>query len=308
MRLQSVAKDRIEFREPTLLYFTFPLLSGSVITPRFILIFALVVTATGCGTTQKRSGTEQLLLSDAVDRSIDQIDVAGLEGHTIFLDATYINPDRSPRPGGVDNYVNSSYIISALRQKLITSGCHLKATADEADYIVEARVGALGTDAVEVTYGLPASNALSSVASLVGSIPVPAIPEISVGKRNAALSTSKVVLFAYHRETGQPVWQSGVALARSDAKDSWILGAGPIQRGSIYDGTQFAGSRLRFPWQSREKVPEAKRLKIADTHQFVVPEVLEQQLAIRAAEVAAEKAGEQSPEIIPAAHEEPAAE
>ena len=306
MRLQSVANDRIEFGEP--IAFQSSSVSGSVNTQRVILIFVLVVTATGCGTTQQRSGTEQLLLSDAVDRSIDQIDLAGLEGHTIFLDSTYIKPDKSPRSGGFDNYVNSNYIISALRQKLITSGCPLRATAAEADYVVEARVGALGTDAMEVTYGIPASNALSNAASLLGSVPVPSIPEISFGKRNAALSTSKVVLFAYHRETGEPVWQSGAALAQSDAKDSWLFGAGPLQRGSIYGGTQFAGSRLRFPWQSREKVLESPGLKIADTHQFVVPKVLEQQLAIRAAETAAEKAGNQSSEVIPAAHEEPPAD
>jgi hypothetical protein len=166
----------------------------------------------------------------------------------------------------------------------------------------------LGTDAIEVTYGIPASNALSSAASLLGSVPVPSIPEISFGKRNAALSTSKVVLFAYHRQTGEPVWQSGTALARSDAKDSWLFGAGPLQRGSIYGGTQFAGSRLRFPWQSKERVVESEGLKVADTHQFVAPVVLEQRLAAQAAKSAAEKAGEQSSEVIPAAHEESKAE
>ena len=283
-------------------------MSGSVTTPRFILILVFAATATGCGTTQQRSGTEQLLLSDAVDRAIDRIDLAGLEGCTVFLDSTYIKPDKSPRSGGVDNYVNSDYIISALRQKLITSGCQLKPAVTEADYIVEARVGALGTDAIEVTYGIPASNALSSAASLLGSVPVPSIPEISFGKRNAALSTSKVVLFAYHRQTGEPVWQSGTALARSDAKDSWLFGAGPLQRGSIYGGTQFAGSRLRFPWQSKERVVESEGLKVADTHQFVAPVVLEQRLAAQAAKSAAEKAGEQSSEVIPAAHEESKAE
>lgn len=279
----------------------------TVSAQQFILAGLLFATALGCGTTQQRTGTEQLLLSDAVDRSIDQFDLTALSGKTVYLDSTYITPDKSPPTGGKSNYVNSNYIISTLRQKLITSGCLLRPSADAADYIIEARVGALGTDALEVTYGIPASNALSTAATLLSSVPAaPTIPEISIGKRNAALSTSKVVLFAYHRETGTPVWQSGAAVARSDAKDSWLFGAGPIQRGTIYGGTQFAGTRLRFPWSKRETetkpVPE---LKIADSHQFVQPEVLEHQLAIREEEAARAKESEGT-DVVPVGHEEDA--
>ena len=38
----------------------------------------------------------------------------------------------------------------------------------------------------------------------------------------------------------------------TDAKDTWILGAGPFQRGSIYDRTHFAGSKLLFSRRNRE--------------------------------------------------------
>ena len=135
-----------------------------------------------------RSGTEQLLLSDAVDRSIDRLDLSSLGGETVFLDSKYVTPDKSTNKGSADNYVNSNYIISALRQKLITSGCLLKPSAPDADYVVEARVGALGTDALEVTYGIPASNALTAAATLAPAVPAaPTIPEIAIGKRNAAI-------------------------------------------------------------------------------------------------------------------------
>lgn len=258
----------------------------------FALTFVLLFV--GCGTTQQRTGTEQLLLSDAVDRSVDQLEFGVLSGKKLFLDTTYINAVK-----GV-SFVNSDYIISTLRHKLTTSGCLLQDTKDKADYVVEARIGALGTDSLEVTYGLPASNALSQAATLVTSAPVmPTIPEISVGKRNAALSTSKVVAYAYHRETGTPVWQSGNAISKSDAKDTWFMGAGPLQRGSIYKGVRFADVRLRLPKLLKSQTAstqEAKPLTIADAHQFVHPAVLEQQLA-DAKE--AEKA-----KILPASHEE----
>jgi hypothetical protein len=261
------------------------------------------VTITGCGATQQRAGTEQLLLSDAVDRSVDRIDLKVLRGQTVFLDSSYIEPVKT------NGYVTSSYIISALRQKLITSGCLLQAMPDDADYIVEARVGALGTDAVEVTYGIPASNAIGAAASLITTAPVaPAIPEISFGKRNGTLSTSKVVAFAYHRESGEPVWQSGAAVAKSDAKDSWLFGAGPWQNGSIYDGTQFAGSKLRFPRFGKKPSKPPAELQIADSHQFIRPDVLKKKLEIAAEtaaadNIAAQEAAAADKEVVPAGHE-----
>ena len=125
---------------------------------------------------------------------------------------------------------------------------------EDADYIVEARVGALGLDSHEITYGIPASNALSTAASLVPTAPpLPTIPEISFAKKKDQLAAAKIAVFAYNRKTRQPVWQSGVNEADSTAKDTWVLGAGPFQRGTIYEGTQFAGTRLGIPFFQRSR-------------------------------------------------------
>ncbi|MEO2026336.1 MAG: DUF6655 family protein [Fuerstiella sp.] len=256
------------------------------------VLLAFLLVAAGCGTTQMRTGTEQLLLSDSVDRTVDKLDFAVLAGRKVFLDTTYIKPVK-----GVV-FVNSDYIISALRHKLTTSGCLIQESKAAADYVLEARVGALGTDSLEVTYGMPASTAISQAASVVSSLPVPAIPEISVGKRNSALSTSKIVVFAYHRETGTPVWQSGSAISKSDAKDTWILGAGPLQRGSIYDSVRFADLKVPLFRSRRQKRLDSQPtpLTMADSHQFTHPAVLEQQLADAQAEAELK--------VVPASHEE----
>ena len=55
-------------------------------------------------------------------------------------------------------------------------------------------------------------------------------------------------MFAYHRESKRAVWQSGVSQATSTAKDMWIFGVGPFQSGTIYDGPQFAGNKIRLPF------------------------------------------------------------
>lgn len=247
----------------------------SVPIRQLTFVMCCVLLASGCGTAVQRNGTEQLLLSDSIDRAIDQLDLSPLAGRRVYLDTEYMKTFK-----GNNVFINSDYIISALRQKLTTTGCLIQPTRTEADYILEARVGALGTDTMEVTYGIPSSNGLGSAATALGGVPsVPAIPEISVGKRNGVKGISKIVVFAYHRETSVPVWQSGSAIARSDARDSWFLGVGPLTRGSVYNGTYLAGNRINPPFEKMSGVAEVKPLTMADKHSYVHPAVLEQQLA-----------------------------
>jgi hypothetical protein len=231
--------------------------------------------ASGCGTAIQRNGTEQLLLSDSIDRAIDQLDLSPLAGRKVYLDTEYMKTFK-----GANISITSEYIISALRQKLTTSGCLIQATRLDASYILEARVGALGTDTMEVTYGIPSSNGLGVAATALSGAPaVPAIPEISVGKRNGVKGISKIVVFAYHRESSVPVWQSGSAIVRSDARDSWFLGIGPLTRGSVYNGTLLAGNRIHSPFEKKPNPHEVKPLTMADKHSYVHPAVLEQQIA-----------------------------
>ena len=243
------------------------------------LLFActlLVLLQTGCGTALQRNGTEQLLLSDSVDRAIDQLDLSGLAGRRVYLDTEYMKTFK-----GNNIYINSDYMISALRQKMTTSGLRVETNRTEADYVLEARVGALGTDTMEVTYGIPSSNGIGAAATAVSGVPaVPIIPEISFGKRNGAVGVSKVVVYAYHRETGVPVWQSGAAVARSDSRDSWLLGVGPLTQGSVYEGPMLAGNRINPPFGRKTSRPQQRRpLTIADRQQYIHPAVLERQLA-----------------------------
>ncbi|MBL8818324.1 MAG: hypothetical protein JNL58_20020 [Planctomyces sp.] len=250
----------------------------------------------GCGTSVQRSGTEQLLLSDAVDRAIDQLDLSPLSGRKVYLDTEYMKAVKG------NMFINAEYITSALRQKMTTSGCLIQKEVQSADYVLEARVGALGADSMEVTYGIPASGGVGGAASaLAGAPALPSIPEVSFGKRNANLAITKVVVYGYHRETGIPVWQSGNAIARSDAQDSWMMGMGPVTKGSVYDGVRLAGNPVKLPF-SKKPDRRAKPLTIADRHNYVHPAVLEKQLADAKQEL------EQQNSIQPASHEQSSGE
>jgi hypothetical protein len=250
--------------------------------------------------------TQQLLMSDAVDRSIARLDFEPLAGQKVFFDDRYMK-----NIVGL-GFVNSEYIVSALRQQMFAAGCQLQETAATADYVLEARVGALGTDGHEVTYGLPPNKTISSAASVLPNVPdLPALPEISVGKRSDQMSAAKVAVFAYHRESREPVWQSGTSIALSEANNMWVLGAGPFQRGSIYQGTRFAGERLRIPLLQREKAPVDEASDIAFARQRIFaplhPLAPTPQIATAAATDASEPPTPETA-VQPANHEQPAPE
>jgi len=183
----------------------------------------------GCGTTKSFTATEQLLMSDAVDSSISKIDFRPLAGHKVFLDTTYLNSARPSPANPNPALIQSDYVISSLRQQMMAAGCYLVDSKNEADLVCEARIGALGTDGNSVIYGLPASNLLSTASSAISGVPsLPTIPELSLAKKELKSAASKVAVFAYTKDTRQPVWQSGIKQAKSNSRDTWIMGIGPI--------------------------------------------------------------------------------
>ncbi|MEQ9067863.1 MAG: DUF6655 family protein, partial [Gimesia chilikensis] len=211
------------------------------------------------------SATEQLLTSDAVDQTISHLDFSTLSNKKVFFDTSYIKNIK-----GV-GFVNGDYIISSLRQQIVAANCLIQEKKEDADYIIEARVGTLATNGHEVNYGIPASNMLSSAASLVPTAPaIPTIPEISLAKKNNQIAAAKISVFAYNQKTKERVWQSGVLQAKSTARDTWILGAGPFQRGSIYkDGAQFAGARIEIPIGSGDEFNNDSTVDYLEPAKFV---------------------------------------
>ena len=205
------------------------------------ILLAVIAACLGCGTIKGRTATDQLLVSDAVDQSISQVDFSPLSNSRVFLDTTYLKPVR-----GV-GFVNSEYIISSLRERMVQSNCKLQDKAQDADYIVEVRVGALGTDRHEVNYCVPGSNAFNQTASLMTNGPMPSIPEISLARKDERRAAAKLAVFAYRRDTRALVWQTGSIQGVSLAQSTWLLGAGPFHKGSIYKKGDFDAVPIETP-------------------------------------------------------------
>lgn len=203
----------------------------------FLLVACAAVTLSGCGTTRSsntaRTGTEQLLISDAIDRAVESINFEKLAGESVFFDEHHLY-----------QVVDSGYLISSLRQHLLASGCILKDNREAATFVVEPRAGAIGTDSDELLFGIPATN-MPQLTMLVG-LP-PSLPEVPIMKRRNQRGVAKIAVFAYRRDTGEPMWQSGIATTESTANDFWVLGAGPFKRGTIHQGTAYSDDKRFLP-------------------------------------------------------------
>jgi hypothetical protein len=202
------------------------------------LLAILTACLAGCGTTRftdtRRSATEQLLISGAIDRAVDTIDCNPLAGKTVYLDTNYYRPTE-----------DLQYLLDTVRQKLLASDCILKNKKEDADLVVQMRVGTIGTDSNQVIFGVPASQVPQELAALSSSpLSVPSIPEIPIVKKQAQRGVAKIGLFAYDQKTGTAYWQSGALPVDATASEIWVIGAGPWQWGTIYDEPRFAGGDL----------------------------------------------------------------
>jgi hypothetical protein len=186
---------------------------------------------TGCGVTRtsdsKRTATEQLMVSSAIERAVARIDCRPLAGRRVFLDASFM-----------DDVGDGKYVVSTVRHQLLASGCLLADKRETAEVIVEARAGAVGTDRSDLVVGMP-----GTVIAIKGNEIT--MPDVSIAKRSEQRGVAKISLHAYERESGQPVWQSGMESMASHVRDRWLFGAGPFQDDDIHDAPEFAGRPLR---------------------------------------------------------------
>jgi hypothetical protein len=213
----------------------------------YLLLFlsALMVLAIGCGTTRSYTATEQLVMSDAVDRSIGQIDFRPLSGSKVYLDTSYLRHVKG------EGFVNAEYVTSALRQQIVAAGCLIQDANTEADVVIEARIGTLGQDDHRVTFGVPETNVLANTAALIPGAPaIPRTGELAFARRESREAAVKVAAFAYDRKTRAPIWQSGVDSSLATATDTWVMGIGPFQGGTARGQTKLAGSDLKFGQKS----------------------------------------------------------
>ena len=197
-------------------------------------------TLAGCGTTRwsdtSRTATEQFLISHAIDEVVGRMDFRVLAGKTVFFEEKYL-----------EQTVHKNYLASSIRQQLLACGALLQENRDTSEYIVEARTGVIGTNRNDSMFGIPQL----SLPPLVPGIPTNT-PEIALAKKTHQRAAAKIAVYAFHRETGRRMWQSGLKTEEAYQKNSWLFGIGPAQKSSYRDGIQFIGERVEMPFAKRE--------------------------------------------------------
>jgi hypothetical protein len=165
---------------------------------RFLSACAALVTIVGCSTASTsntaRTGTEQLLISNAVDQAINKVDFNSFQGRTVFLNDKYLD-----------------------------AGGRVAADNKTADIVLEIRSGGIGTDTMETFYGIP-EIAIPGMVS---------VPELKFATRSAQKGTAKLGFVAYDPKTSEIIGQGGVSIATSDQNNWNLLGIGPFKTGSV---------------------------------------------------------------------------
>ena len=158
-----------------------------------------------------RTGLEQLLISNAVDRSLDKVDFRPIAGAKVHLKTELLD------------CVDKNYIILSTKSRLLATQCTLADKPEDADVVVELASGGVGTDRTETIVGTP-----EIPLGIMGSI-----PKVNFYERNKAMGTAKLSVLATDVKTKQPVINTGFALARSDHQHWTMFGAGPVLSGSV---------------------------------------------------------------------------
>lgn len=181
------------------------------------LVLGCVIAFSGCTTSRTthtaRTGMEQLLISNAVDQTLDQLPLPPVANRKVFLEEKYLD------------CVDKGYLIASLRQRLLNAGAHLTTTRENSELTIEVRSGGVGTDIVDRFVGLPG-------VALPGPVPFD-LPEIRVYERSTQFGTAKIGIVAVDSASGQVVFDGGKQVARSDDSRWSMLGIGPFEHGSV---------------------------------------------------------------------------
>lgn len=180
-----------------------------------LLLSAIALLAPGCATSKSsntaRTATEQMLITNAVDQSLNKIDFRPFRGHSVYLNDKYVD------------CVDKSYVISSVRHRILTAGATLVDDPKEADVLMELRTGVVGTDTAESFVGVPEIT-------LPGML---TLPEVRLLTRSIQKGTAKLGLVATDARTKQILGTGGVSLAQSDTQNWFVMGVGPFRYGSI---------------------------------------------------------------------------
>lgn len=178
---------------------------------RTATIIALAALVLGACSTEKessppRTATEQLLISTAADRAVDQLNLSIPEGTKVFVNAENFE--------GTD----SKYAIAAVREHLLRRGVALAPKPEQAQAVVELRAGALSIDETETLVGIKSFDVPIPLASA----PLK-LPEVALYKKTERKGVAKIAAASYGAADGRLIDATAPELGYSHKREYRVL-------------------------------------------------------------------------------------
>jgi len=182
-----------------------------------IVLGGALVGLSACNSTRQsntaRTATEQLLIANSIDQSLDKVDFSPLAEAAVFVEEKYLD------------CVDKGYVVASIRHRLLRQGAAIAAKPEEADVILEVRAGAVGTDLSSSFMGVPEIT-------LPGML---TLPEVKMISKDAQKAAAKIGLVAYDAKTKRLLGEGGVSNSFSDETNTFVFGMGPWQDGTLRD-------------------------------------------------------------------------
>lgn len=172
------------------------------------MVAVMVPLVGGCALTQEvtrtpRSATEQLLLTQAVERSLTDVTVPLSEGAAVRVEVSGLQTDRvnmhlSKEDTDIGVIDSSSwdlaYVRDAVSARLGELGYLIKNAMDETDFLVRVKVESMGTNQGKTFFGMPE----------VQSVIIPfALPQLTLYQKLAQLAHARLHLDFYESRSGR---------------------------------------------------------------------------------------------------------
>ena len=168
------------------------------------------------------------MISNAVDQSLNKIDFTPLAGSSVFIEEKYLD------------CVDKGYILGSIRHKLLQARANIAAKPEDANAIMEVRSGGVGTDVASSFLGIPGFTMPGMLS----------VPDIKIVNRDSQKAVAKIGLLVYDVKTKTELGEGGVSMAKSDENNTYVMGFGPHQSGTLLAEVSraaplHAGQRIR---------------------------------------------------------------
>lgn len=157
-------------------------------------------------TNPQRSATEQLLISTAVDRAIEKVNLKVPPGTKVFVNADQLE--------GADG----KYAAGQMKDRLLRNGAHLVDDKGKADAIVEVRAGALSIDDKQTLIGIDSFDVPIPLAGEAAKI-----PQIALYSDKARQGVAKLAAFGYSTSDGELIDITGPQFGYSHQYERTLL-------------------------------------------------------------------------------------